>query len=66
MNGVESLFSTAREPHHGIRKTFINAFSDRALKDQSPIIDTYVNLLISRLHREIGKNPEGKVDMAKF
>lgn len=66
MNGAESLFTAAGETHHRIRKTFINAFSDRALKDQSPIIASYADLLMTRLHREIGKNPEGKVDMAKF
>ncbi len=66
MNGAESLFTAAGETHHRIRKNFINAFSDRALKDQSPIIDSYANLLMIRLRREIGKSPEGKVDMAKY
>ena len=66
MNGAESLFTAAGETHHRIRKTFINAFSDRALKDQSSIIDSYANLLMTRLRREIGKSPEGKVDMAKY
>ena len=66
MNGAESLFTAAGETHHRIRKTFVNAFSDRALKDQSTIIDSYANLLMTRLRREIGKSPEGKVDMAKY
>lgn len=66
MNGAESLFTAAGETHHRIRKNFINAFSDRALKDQSPIIDSYANLLITRLRREIGKNRDGEVDMAKY
>ena len=66
MNGAESLFTAAGETHHRIRKTFINAFSDRSLKDQSPIIESYASLLMTRLHRERGKNPGGKVDMAKF
>ena len=66
MNEAESLFTAAGETHQRIRKTFINAFSDRALKDQGPIIDSYANLLMTRLRREIGKHPEGKVDMAKY
>ena len=66
MNGAESLFTAAGETHHRIRKTFINAFSDRSLKDQSPIIESYASLLMTRLHRERGRNPAGKVDMAKF
>ena len=66
MNGAESLFTAAGDTHHRIRKNFINAFSDKALKDQTPIITNYADLLISRLRREIGKSPSGKVDMAKF
>ena len=66
INGAESLFTAAGETHHRIRKNFINAFSDRALKDQSPIIECYASLLMTRLRREIGKSPEGKVDMAKY
>ena len=66
MNGAESLFTAAGETHHRIRKTFINAFSDRALKEQSPIIENYSNQLITRLRREIGKSPNGIIDIAKF
>ena len=66
MNGAESLFTAAGETHHRIRKTMINAFSDRALKEQSAIIESYANLLITRLRREAGKEPKGKVDMAKY
>ncbi|MCJ1271052.1 hypothetical protein MMC22_010951 [Lobaria immixta] len=66
MNGAESLFTAAGETHHRIRKTFINAFSDKALKDQSPIIDSYVRLLMTRLRREIGKSAGGKVDVGKY
>jgi cytochrome P450 len=66
MNGAESLFTAAGEAHQRIRKTFINAFSDKALRDQFPIIDSYVSLLITRLRMEIGKNTEGKINLAKF
>ena len=66
MNGAESLFTAAGETHQRIRKTFINAFSDRALKDQTPIIESYASLLMTRLRREIGKNPKGKIDIAKY
>ncbi len=66
MNGADSLFTAAGPTHVRIRKTMINAFSDRALKDQSPIIESYADLLITRLRREAGKSPKGKVDMAKY
>ena len=66
VNGAQSLFTAAGETHQRIRKTFINAFSDRALKDQSPIIESYANLLMMRLRREISKDPGGRVDIAKY
>ena len=66
LNGAESLFTAAGDTHLRIRRNFINAFSDKALKDQTPIISNYADLLISRVRRDIGKNPDGKVDMAKL
>ena len=66
MNGADSLFTAAGETHMRLRKTFINAFSDKALRDQSPIIESYANLLILRLRREIGKARGGPIDMAKY
>ena len=66
MNGAESLFTAAGETHQRIRKTLINAFSDRALKDQSPIIDSYANLLMTRLRSEARKDSASKVDLAKY
>lgn len=66
MNGAESLFTAAGETHQRIRKTFINAFSDKALKEQQPIIETYADLLMTRLRREIGRSAKGQVDMAKY
>lgn len=66
MNGAESIFTAAGETHQRIRKTFTNAFSDRALKKQSPIIESYANLLMTRLRREVSKSPEGKVNISKF
>lgn len=66
MNGAESLFTAAGETHQRIRRTFINAFSDKAFKEQQPIIETYANLLMTRLRREIGRSSKGEVDMAKY
>ena len=66
MNGAESLFTAAGATHNRIQKTFINAFADGALRGQSPIIMSYASLLMTRLHREMGKTPEGEVDMAQY
>ena len=66
MNGADSLFTAAGDTHVRLRKTFINAFSDKSLRDQSPIIESYAKMLILRLRREIGKSRGGGVDMAKY
>lgn len=66
MNGADSLFTAAGDTHTRLRKTMINAFSDRALRDQSPIIESHVDLLVTRLRREVGKSLQGKVDLAKY
>ncbi|KAL9046402.1 MAG: hypothetical protein Q9214_000754 [Letrouitia sp. 1 TL-2023] len=66
MNNAHSLFTAAGATHHRIRKTFVNAFSDKALKDQSPIIESYCDLLVTRIRREIWKSKDGEVDVAKY
>lgn len=66
IDGANSFFSANGEKHSRLRKTFINAFSDKAVRDQSPIIESYAKSLLLRLRREIGRTPEGKVDIAKF
>ena len=66
MNGADSLFTAAGDTHTRLRKTFINAFSDKALRDQSPIIESYAKLLILRLRREMTKRRGREIDMAKY
>ncbi|KAL6720905.1 hypothetical protein ACLMJK_000004 [Lecanora helva] len=66
MNGADSLFTAAGATHHRIRRTLINAFSDKALKDQSPIIEAYCSLLMTRLRRELGKSKDGRIDLARY
>ena len=62
MNGADSLFTAVGPTHVRLRKTMINAF----LKDKSPIIESYADLLLTRLCREVDKNPDGKVNLAKY
>lgn len=45
---------TANEADHSrFRRLLSRSFSEKALRDQEPLIRTYVDLLISRLHRRI-------------
>lgn len=66
LNGADSLFTAAGHTHQRMRKLLLNAFNDKALRAQSPIIEMYADLFVQRLRREASKNADGVVDMAKF
>lgn len=68
LNGADSLFTAEGHTHSRMRRTFANGFSDRALREQSPIIESYVNLLIHRLRKEGAKAAAKKenLNMAKY
>ncbi|KAL9004770.1 MAG: hypothetical protein Q9188_002427 [Gyalolechia gomerana] len=66
INNANSLFTANGEEHSRLRRTFISAFSDKALRDQSALIQSYAHSLVLRLRREIPKSSNGEVDMAKF
>ncbi|KAH7026785.1 cytochrome P450 [Macrophomina phaseolina] len=65
-NGEDTLITTASAADHGrLRKIFSNAFSDRALKLQEPLIKKYVDQLISNIHRLAKEDKDVKLDMVK-
>ncbi|KAI1115913.1 cytochrome P450 [Nemania sp. NC0429] len=45
----ESLINAGREQHGALRRQVSHGFSDRAMREQEPLIGAYVDLLISRL-----------------
>lgn len=49
-----------------IRKLVINSFSDKALRDQEPIITSYIDLLISQLNKAVDGPEQGKVDLMSW
>lgn len=64
VNGVRSIISANRQDHSRMRRVFSHAFSDKALRDQEPLIQRYVELLIRRL-REKTENGE-TFDLVKY
>ncbi|GAB1312717.1 Cytochrome P450 monooxygenase [Madurella fahalii] len=66
LNGAHSLFTAADDTHRRIRGAIVNAFSDKALRDQSPIIERHASQLIERLRREIGKRADEVVDLQRL
>lgn len=58
LNGADSLFTAVGDEHRRIRGAFINAFSDKALREQSRIMEDYSGQFISRLKEEaLGHGP---------
>lgn len=51
-NGYKSIVSATKADHSRYRRLLLHAFSEKALRDQEPILQSYVSLLIRRL-REI-------------
>jgi len=66
INGSRSLLHPSPDVEHArVRKIFTHAFSDKALKEQEPLFQTYVNMLIRKLQQELDMNPQHALDMVK-
>ncbi|KAF1946692.1 cytochrome P450 [Clathrospora elynae] len=66
LNGADSLFTAGGHTHQRMRRLLLNGFNDRALREQSPIIEMYADLFVQRLRREASRSANNVVDMAKF
>lgn len=68
LNGADSLFTAQGQTHIRMRRTLTNAFSDKALRDQSPIVESYITLFVDRIRREAAKSRSkgSVVDLAKY
>ena len=51
-NDTDSLLSADDASHSRQRRLLAHAFSDKALREQEPLLHVYVDLLISKLHEE--------------
>ena len=65
-NGSHTLFTAEGHVHQRIRRTFADAFSDKAIREQARCIESFVDLLISRLRRDVIEVGNGSVDVAKY
>lgn len=59
------LISADRELHGRLRRQLAHGFSDRSMREQEPLIRSYVDLLIKRLGEHC-KGGEEEVDMCKW
>ncbi len=59
VNGVRSILSANDADHARIRRLLVHGFSDKALREQEPLIHSYVELFINRLLQQTADAPLG-------
>ena len=65
-NNVDNMLTAKHEDHERMRKVFCHAFSERAIREQEPTVQMYIQKLIRRLHEQINNSSQGKVDLVKW
>ena len=65
-DGVNSVLTANDADHSRMRGLIAHAFSEKALKSQESLIQSYVNLLINELKKEVRTIPGGTVDMVQW
>lgn len=65
-NGVHTLLTAQKGDHARFRRVLDHAFSDRASRDQEPIVVAHVDTLIRTLHEQVRGQYLGKVDVVKW
>nr|B3FWT9.1 RecName: Full=Cytochrome P450 monooxygenase rdc4; AltName: Full=Hypothemycin biosynthesis cluster protein rdc4 [Pochonia chlamydosporia]ACD39773.1 cytochrome P450 [Pochonia chlamydosporia] len=63
-DGTEGLLTAGDEEHYRQRKVFAPAFSDRAIREQEPLLKKYTDLLVAKSYEKC--QTAGKVDMVMF
>lgn len=66
INNVHSIFSADNANHARIRRLLAHAFSEKALKEQEHLIQTYFDLLMTRLHAQADDRPINIIDWFHF
>lgn len=65
-NGVDSILTANREDHSRHRRLIAHAFSEKALKEQEPYFQNYVNKLITKLNGVVNQGPQNMVKWYNF
>lgn len=60
--GRLNMVNATIEDHSRMRCLVAHAFSDKAMREQEPIIQEYVNLLMDKLHERAGQ----KIDIVSW
>ncbi|EHK98756.1 putative sterigmatocystin biosynthesis monooxygenase stcF [Glarea lozoyensis 74030] len=66
-SGHHSILSVKNDADHSrYRRLLSHAFSEKSLQEQAPLIKTYIDLFISRLHSNASKGPQDMVKWFNF
>ena len=61
-DGVESIINVRSEVNHGrMRRVLAHGFSEKAVREQEPLIQEYVDLLMQSLHAAAVEGPQNIV-----
>jgi hypothetical protein len=63
---VPHMVNANDEDHWRARRVFSNAFSDKALKLQEPLLSKYVDLMVQKLDEKVAADPKGKVNLVEM
>ncbi|KAK5144603.1 hypothetical protein LTR04_001512 [Oleoguttula sp. CCFEE 6159] len=65
-NNAPSVLLATEADHQRQRRVLAHAFSEKALKEQEPLLQVYVDLLVNQLHKRIEEDPGCKVDLVEW
>ena len=65
-NGVHSILTSEGDAHSRVRRTLLPAFSDKALSEQTEILQHFTGLLIRRLRERVESSGSTSVDLFEW
>lgn len=58
-NGTDAIITANEKNHTRVRRLLAHAFSSKALHEQETLLHTYADLLVQKLHEQIGTSSTG-------
>ena len=65
-NGIHSILSANDADHARYRRLLAHAFSERALRQQEHLLQSYIDLLVNKLHEHASVPSTAVVDLVKW
>ena len=63
LNGIHSVFSADDANHQRMRRILAHAFSDKSLREQEPLIQSYIDIILQKMREQCSRNPKESIDM---